>query len=348
MAPDAHDYAARIPPLIKGGWQLAGGHGAVDADAAVRDMFAFAEAGITAFDCADIYTGVEALIGRFLREWRAHHGAQAPRILVHTKCVPDLSALPTLTRADLERTIDRSLQRLGVEQLDLVQFHWWDYDVPGMVDAALHLRDLQREGKIGAIGVTNCDTAHITALLEAGVPVATHQVQLSVLDRRPLGAMHTLCSAHGIRLLCYGALAGGFLHERWLNAPAPAEPLENRSLVKYRLIIDEFGGWDAFQTLLHQLARIAHAHHVRVGTVALRWVLERSGSPAAIVGARNAAHLRSTLDARALQLTPADHAAIAGCVDGRGPLGDVYDLERIKGGTHAVIMRTGLNAAAPT
>lgn len=346
-APVFNDYAANIPPLIKGGWQLAGGHGTVEADAAVRDMFAFAEAGITAFDCADIYTGVEALIGRFLREWRAHHGAQAPRILVHTKCVPDLSALPTLTRADLERTIDRSLQRLGVEQLDLVQFHWWDYTIPGMVDAALHLRDMQREGKIGAIGVTNCDTVHLAALLEAGVPVATHQVQLSVLDRRPRGAMQALCSAHGIRLLCYGALAGGFLHERWLQAPAPAEPLENRSLVKYRLIIDEFGGWDAYQRLLHQLADIAGAHHVSLGTVALRWVLDQPGSPAAIVGARNASHLTATLASRTLQLSAADHVEIAAAVDGRGPFGDVYDLERVSGGKHAVIMRTGLNAAAP-
>jgi aryl-alcohol dehydrogenase-like predicted oxidoreductase len=215
-----------------------------------------------------------------------------------------------------------------------------------MVDAALHLHDMQREGKIGAIGVTNCDSAHLTALLDAGVPVATHQVQLSLLDRRPLGAMHAVCAAHGVRLLCYGALAGGFLHERWLGAPAPAEPLENRSLVKYRLIIDEFGGWDAYQALLRQLAEIATADGVTIGTVALRWVLDQPGSPAAIVGARNAAHLHATLAARTMQLTPTDHAALAACVTGRGPLGDVYDLERVKGGKHAVIMRTGLNAVA--
>jgi aryl-alcohol dehydrogenase-like predicted oxidoreductase len=64
----APDYT--IPRLIKGGWQLAGGHGAIDANAALADMTTFADAGITAFDCADIYTGVELLIGRFLRHWR--------------------------------------------------------------------------------------------------------------------------------------------------------------------------------------------------------------------------------------------------------------------------------------
>ena len=102
-----------IPRLIKGGWQLAGGHGAVRDDEAMADMFAYAEAGITAFDCADIYTGVEERIGAFLRAWWTRHGETAPRIRVHTKCVPDLDALPTLMRGDLERLIDRSRARLG-------------------------------------------------------------------------------------------------------------------------------------------------------------------------------------------------------------------------------------------
>lgn len=350
-----------IPPLIKGGWQLAGGHGAVDADRAVADMFAFAESGVTAFDCADIYTGVEALIGRFLREWRERHGAGAhsagalgagaTHLRVHTKCVPDVDLLPTLTRADLERTIDRSLRRLGVERLDLVQFHWWDFAVPGFVEAALHITAMQREGKIAEIGVTNCDTPHLRALLDAGVPVVAHQVQLSVLDRRALGSMAELCEERGVRLLAYGALAGGFLHERWLGAAAPAEPLENRSLVKYRLIIEECGGWDAFQRLLDVLSRIAVRHERTIGAVALRWVLDQPTAAAAIVGARDAAHLRATLAALTLVLTAEDRAeldATLGATLGviASPPGDVYGLERERGGRHAVLMRTGLNGAA--
>jgi len=334
--------------LIKGGWQLAGGHGAVDADRAVADMFAFAEAGITAFDCADIYTGVEALIGRFLREWRARHGPDAPAIRVHTKCVPDLDLLPALTRADLERTIDRSLRRLGVERLDLVQFHWWDCGIPGFVEAALHLTAMQREGKIDRIGVTNFDTPHLRALLDAGVPVVTHQVQLSLLDRRALGAMSTLCEASGVRLLAFGSLAGGFLNERWLGAAAPAEPLENRSLVKYRLIIDECGGWEALQRVLGALAGIAARHHTTIGAVALRWVLDQRMTAAAIVGARNVAHLGATLAALELRLSPEEVAALEVVLGAIGsPPGDVYALERETGGRHAAIMRYGLNRAQP-
>lgn len=332
-----------LPRLIKGGWQLAGGHGAVDADRAVADMEAYASAGITAFDCADIYTGVEELIGRFLREWRERHGPSAPEIRVHTKCVPDLAALPTLTRRELEALVDRSLARLGVEQLDLVQFHWWDYGIPGLVEAARHLAAMQREGKIRQLGMTNLDTPHLRLLLDARVPVVTHQVQLSLLDRRPLQDMADLCASRGVHLLAYGALAGGFLHERWLGAPPPPEPLENRSLVKYRLIIEECGGWEWFQERLSAFAGVARAHHTTIGAVALRWVLDQPRVGAVIVGSRNRDHLSATLAGLEPVFTPAERRILDG--DGSGPGGDVYALEREKGGRHAVIMKTGLNAA---
>src|SRR5688572_8077216 len=91
-----------VSRLIKGGWQLAGGHGIVNHDASLRDMAAFVDAGIDTFDCADIYTGVEALIGEFLR-------TRPPgTIRVHTKCVPDLGRLDTLTAGDIEATVERS------------------------------------------------------------------------------------------------------------------------------------------------------------------------------------------------------------------------------------------------
>lgn len=333
-----------IPRLIKGGWQLAGGHGPVDADRAVADMEAFALQGITAFDCADIYTGVEELIGRFLGEWRERPGSGAPPIRVHTKCVPDLDALPTLKRRDLEGIVDRSLRRLGVERLDLVQFHWWDHDVPGLVEAALHLVAMQQAGKIHQLGVTNLDTNHLRLLLDAGVPVRTHQVQLSLLDRRPLKELAGLCASRGIRLLAYGALAGGFLHERWAGVGAPTEPLENRSLVKYRLIIEECGGWEWFQERLSAFGAVARAHGTTIGAVALRWVLDQPAVGAAIVGARNLDHLPATLAALSLEFTPEERRILDGAGTAQGPPGDVYALEREKGGRHAVIMKTGLNA----
>ena len=124
------------------------------------DMGAFLDAGVTAFDCADIYTGVEEMIGAFRERLLRERGEAAARALkVHTKFVPDWDALPTLSRSDVRGIVERSLRRLRAERLDLVQFHWWNYDAPGMIEAAGHLLDLQRQGKIDLLGGTNFDTA---------------------------------------------------------------------------------------------------------------------------------------------------------------------------------------------
>jgi aryl-alcohol dehydrogenase-like predicted oxidoreductase len=324
--------------LLKGGWQLAGGHGPVDASAALADMDRFVDAGITTFDCADIYTGVEALIGEWLRRRRAQ-GVAVP-VQVHTKYVPDLDRLPTHSRADVVRGVDRSLARLGLDRLDLVQLHWWDYDVPGYVDAAAWLDELRRAGKIRHIGLTNFDQKRLAEIVTAGIPVVSHQVQYSVLDRRPANAVAAQCARDGIGLLCYGALAGGFLSDRYRGQPDPAPPLENRSLVKYRLIIDEFGGWDRFQEMLAALGAVAARHGVGIGAVAIRWVLDQPGVSGVIVGARHSRHLDQARQACVLALDDDDRAAVVRVQSASsGPSGDVYDLERVKGGPHASIMR---------
>ena len=334
-----------ISRLLKGGWQLAGGHGVVEAAAAMADMDRFVDAGITTFDCADIYQGVEALIGKWLTRRRASGGARA--VQVHTKYVPDLDRLASHSRADVTRGIDRSLARLGVDGLDLVQLHWWDYGVPGYVEAAAWLDELRRAGKIRHLGLTNFDQRRLGEIVAAGIPIVSHQVQYSVLDRRPAEGMAAHCAEHGIGLLCYGALAGGFLSNRYVGRPAPPSPLENRSLVKYRLIIDEFGGWERFQDMLATLDAIATRHHVGIGAVAIRWVLDQPGVAGVIVGARHARHLAETIQACALALDAEDRAAIARVqAVSSGPSGDVYGLERVTGGRHASIMRYTLNRGA--
>ena len=185
----APDYA--IPRIVNGAWQLARDHcdRPPDEVRAVDDLLRLADLGLTAFDCADIYTGVEELLGKFLRAWRTRGGAR-DTIRIHTKFVPDRAVLPRVDRAHVERIVDRSLRRLGVERLDLVQFYWWDYDVPGWIEAAGSLIDLQAAGKIRHVGVTNFDSALLRTLLEAGIPVVSNQVQYSLLDRRPEGHRH--------------------------------------------------------------------------------------------------------------------------------------------------------------
>ena len=114
-----------------------------------------------------------------------------------------------------------------------------------------------------------------------------------------------------MKLLCYGTVAGGFLSGRWLGAPEPLEPQANRSLVKYKLIIDDFGGWPLFQDLLATLKAAALKHAVSITAVATRWVLDRPGVAGAIIGARYAEHLPDNLNVFRFALDDDDRAAIA-------------------------------------
>ena len=338
-----------ISRVICGGWQFAGGHGPVDRAAAVDDLVAFCEAGILTFDCADIYTGVEELLGAMRTEYARRHGSEAlKRVKVHTKCVPNLATLAETSRASIRAIVDTSLKRLRAERLDLVQFHWWDYSVPGCLEAAGWLRELQGEGKIDLLGGTNFDTPHIAELVDSGIDIASLQVQYSLLDARAEHWLIPYCRQNDIQLLCYGTVAGGFLSDRWLGKPEPRPPLENRSLTKYKLIIGDFGGWELFQELLRTLRRSADRHRTDIASVASRAMLDREGVAAVIVGARNRAHIAANVALAAIPLTAADHAAIdAVLARRRGPAGDTFALERDRAGRHGSIMKYNLNAVAP-
>jgi aryl-alcohol dehydrogenase-like predicted oxidoreductase len=332
-----------ISRLIHGGWQFSAGHRLAGAglDDALEVLVASAELGVTTFDCADIYTGVEELYGRFLRRWETT--SVATPIQIHTKFVPDDADLPNVDRAYVERVIDRSLRRLGVERLDLVQFYWWRDEVPGMEQTAIWLSELQRAGKIRFLAVTNMDVEHVERLAAAGVQPVSDQVQYSVLDRRPEHGLVDLCARSPMHLIAFGTLAGGFLTRRWLGRADPAEH-GNRSLTKYRLIIDEFGGWAAFQRLLGVLSEIGDLHGVEPSCVAIRFVLDQAGVAAVIAGATRRGQMERNAKAFALSLTPEDRARIRGEVDAApGPSGDVFGLERDRSGPHGRIMKYDLN-----
>ncbi len=335
-----------ISRVIKGGWQLSGDHGEVKRTDAIQDMLKFVDAGITTFDCADIYTGVEEMIGEFIDSVRQERGESAlDKIKVHTKFVPDYEKLSTINRDYVESIIDRSLARLKLPQLNLVQFHWWDYGIPGYLDALHILKELQQAGKIGKISVTNFDAAHVQEICESGIDLVSAQVQYSVLDQRPAGAFTQLCQDKNVHILCYGVLAGGFLTEKWLGQPDPGHQFVNRSLVKYRLIIDEMGGWGLFQELLAVLNTIAKKHGVTLSTIAMRWALDQPQVAAVIVGARYARHLPQTLPVFNFELDEADRSAIQSVLSkAKGPTGPVYALERDKDGIHGRIMKYNLNA----
>lgn len=301
----------RISRILNGMWQVSGAHGAIDPQAAVKQMFAYHDAGFTTWDLADHYGPAEDFIGEFRRRMAAERGVAAlADIQALTKWVPRPGQM---TRQIVEDAVSTSLRRMGVESLDLLQFHWWDYENPAYLDALSHLADLQQHGKIRHLALTNFDTEHVRLVVEGGIRIVSNQVQYSLLDRRPETRMAAFCQEHGIRLLAYGTVGGGLLSEKhlWRNEPGQSA-LTTASLAKYKQMVDTWGGWELFQELLAALKQVADKHAVSIANVAVRYVLERPVVAGVIVGARLgvAEHIADTARVFALQLDAEDYTQI--------------------------------------
>jgi len=271
--------------ILNGMWQVSGGHGRIDPGRAVDEMFAYHDAGFTTWDLADHYGPAEDFIGQFRRRFAARYGAERPsEIQAFTKWVPHPGRM---TRRVVEDAIGISLARMGVDCLDLLQFHWWDYGDAGYLDALKHLADLQHAGKIRHLALTNFDTERLRVIADHGVPIVSNQVQYSLIDRRPEARMASFCRDRQLTLLAYGTLLGGLLSENYLDRPEPRRPeLATASLQKYKNMIDAWGGWALFQELLAALKQIADKHGVGIANVGVRYVLDRPAVAGVIVGAR--------------------------------------------------------------
>jgi aryl-alcohol dehydrogenase-like predicted oxidoreductase len=271
--------------ILNGMWQVSGAHGAIDPARAVEEMFAYHDAGFTTWDLADHYGPAEDFIGAFRRQFATRYGAKRlSEIQAFTKWVPYPGRM---TRQVVEQAVGVSLSRMGVDCLDLLQFHWWDYGDQSYLDALKHLADLQSEGKIHHLALTNFDTERLRVITDHGIRVVSNQVQYSLVDRRPEARMAAFCRDHAVTLLAYGALLGGLLSEKYLGRPEPTRPeLNTASLQKYKNMIDAWGGWSLFQELLGVLKSIADKYRVSIANVGARYVLDRPAVAGVIIGAR--------------------------------------------------------------
>jgi aryl-alcohol dehydrogenase-like predicted oxidoreductase len=261
------------------------------------------ERGIRWFDTADAYGGgrSESWIGR----WRA---ARRPDgLLVTTKVFNSVTGEPGdhgLAPGRIQRQVEGSLERLGVERIDLYLAHDPDPETP-IEDSVVVFEELAAEGVIGAWGVSNFSAEQLEETLRHGLP-ALVQNGFSLLQRDDEGRVLPLCRVHGIAYVPFGPLAGGWLAGRYTRG----EPFPEGSRMTLRpgpyedYVADRvFDGLDA-------LAAEALSRGIDMATLAFAWVLSHPDVTAAVCGPTRPAHLDPVLRALDVSLTPADSERI--------------------------------------
>ena len=268
-----------INRILNGMWQIAGAHGQIESESAVSDMEKYHEAGFTTWDLADIYGPAESLIGEFRRKVGKKEKFQAL-----TKFVPNPGPM---SNSIVTHYVEQSLKKMDTDCIDLLQFHWWDYNDTSYLDALHHLSKLQNEGKIKHLGLTNFDTERVKIMIENNFHIVSNQVQYSILDNRVEKLMAPFFEKHNIKILSYGTLLGGFFSEKYLDVDEPHRgDLTTASLQKYKNMIDVWGGWQLFQELLHVLNDIAKKHYCSIANVATKFIVDKPQVAGVIIGAR--------------------------------------------------------------
>ena len=271
--------------ILNGMWQVAGGHGQINHDSAISQMLDYNEKGFNTWDMADIYGPAESFYGDFRNEIEKKKGKnELEKIQGFTKFVPNPGSM---TRSIVEHYIDQSMKKMNVDVIDVIQFHWWDYNDANYIDALHELTNLRDNGKISHLALTNFDTERMQVMVDDGIQLVSNQVQYSIIDQRPNVKMASFCKNHDMKILAYGTLLGGLLTENYLGVPKPTQAdLDTYSLQKYMNMIDAWGGWNLFQELLVVLDDIAKKHNVQIANVATRFILDRPAVAGTIIGSR--------------------------------------------------------------
>jgi aryl-alcohol dehydrogenase-like predicted oxidoreductase len=305
-----------------GGWAF--GWGPQDDQASLATMRHAMEAGINWIDTAAIY-GLghsEKVVGQLLRQMPA-----AERPLVFTKCgliwnPVDRMAPPrqVLKPESIRKECESSLRRLGVERIDLYQFHWPDATGTPVEDSWAAMTKLIEEGKIRAAGVSNFDL-RLLDRCEAIRHVDSLQPPFSLINRAAAAQEIPWCASHGAGVICYSPMQSGLLTEGFT-----ADRVTSLAKDDWR------GGAPEFQqpnlgrnlALRDALRPIAWRHGTSVSAVAIAWTLAWPGVTGAIVGARSPAQVNGWIDAASIELTPEDLDEIAAAIRqtgaGSGPV----------------------------
>jgi aryl-alcohol dehydrogenase-like predicted oxidoreductase len=299
-----------------GGWSF--GWGAQDDAASLAAMRHAVERGVNWIDTAAVY-GLghsEELVGRLLRSL-----PPAARPLVFTKCglvwddadrmaPAERSLRPDSIRSECES----SLKRLGVERIDLYQFHWPDETGTPVEDSWDAMVRLVEEGKVRAIGVSNFDIG-LLERCERRRHVDSLQPPFSLIRREAAAAQIPWCLEHETGVIAYSPMQSGLLTDRF-----DARRIQAMAADDWRRRSAEFQPPNLQRNLALRdaLLPIAARHDTTTGAVAVAWVLARPGVTGAIVGARSPEQVDGWIAAARLKLTEKDLEEIASALERTG------------------------------
>jgi aryl-alcohol dehydrogenase-like predicted oxidoreductase len=256
------------------------------------------ESGINFFDTANSYSdgSSEEIVGRALKDF-----ARRDEVVVATKVYFPMSNLSGgLSRANIMQSIDDSLGRLGMDHVDLLQIHRWDYNTP-LEETLEALHDVVKSGKARYIGASSMFAwqfakALYTADLHGWTRFVSMQDQYNLIQREEEREMHPLCQAENIAVLPWSPLARGRLTRPWGETTA-------------RSVSDEFGStlYDKTEendgSIAARVAAIAEDKGISRAQVALAWMLAKPAVTAPIIGASRTEQLADLVQAVDVELT---------------------------------------------
>ncbi|MGQ9491568.1 MAG: aldo/keto reductase [Anaerolineae bacterium] len=292
----------RVPPLGLGTWQwgdsMFWGYGKGYAESEIRAAFdASLAAGITFFDTAEVYGRgrSERFLGRF-------SAGRRDGLVIATKFMP----LPwRLSKGQLLAALRKSLERLELAQVDLYQIHW-PFPPRPIEFWADALADAVQAGLVRAVGVSNYSAdqmrrAH-AVLAKRGVPLASNQVEYSLLHREPeRNGVLDACRELGVTLIAYSPLAQGLLTGKY-TPENPPPGFRGRRYRGERLA--------RIQPLIGRLREVGAAHGGKgPNQVALNWLICQGAIP--IPGAKNARQAQENAGALGWRLTESEMAELA-------------------------------------
>jgi aryl-alcohol dehydrogenase-like predicted oxidoreductase len=295
-----------------GGWAF--GWGPQDDAKSVATMRRAIELGINWIDTAAVY-GLghsEEVIKHVLHEL---HPGERP--FIFTKCGlswdekdPMKQPRRVLTPESIRRECEASLRRLGIEHIDLYQFHWPDETGTPVEESWGQMVRLVKEGKVRCIGVSNFDVA-LLERCEAIHHVASLQPPFSMINRSVAAKEIPWCAAHDTGVICYSPMQSGLLTDAFTESRVSAMAADDWRRESAQFQHPNLGRNLALRDALRP---IAERYNTTVASIAVAWVFAWPGVTGAIVGARSPQQVNAWIGAASVELTPADLNEIADAI----------------------------------